>query len=150
MRLAMKDSMTRRVSKKALDTLLNVATPAELAEYIAGAGKTDLGRVWDGWFAPMLEAMDQATRDKVLAKIKDEYGNELGKSKAEGVTNELDTLTFGGENDDEKKEDDREKEKPGVDISGHKVGDEMRRWRGQDHDRIATMQQANSDYWKRK
>jgi hypothetical protein len=64
------DSMTRGGSRKTLDTLLDVPTDAEMAKYFAARAKADLGRVWDGVFKPMLEAMDQATRNEVLTNVK--------------------------------------------------------------------------------
>ena len=42
LKVRMFDSMTRRASSTALDTVLNVATKAELAEYFGGRAKLDL------------------------------------------------------------------------------------------------------------
>src|ERR1700686_567417 len=55
--------------KTTIDTVLNAATEAELAEYFAGRAKMDSGRVWDGIFRPMLDSMDPATRDEVLKNL---------------------------------------------------------------------------------
>jgi hypothetical protein len=162
MRLQMMDSLTRRVSSKALDTILSVATDEELAKYMAGRAQMNPGKIWDGYFKPMLNALDKATRDKILKQF-DDYGNELGKSKAESET-EAKGLAFGGENQDDEEgqpqnqleeqvEDDEERrqmEGNGSTSPRSKVGDEMRRWRGQDHDRIVDMQRQNQEFWKRK
>src|ERR1700733_7086794 len=99
MRLQMKDSLTRQVSAKMMDTVLSVATDEELAKYMAGRAKMNPGKIWDGYFKPMLTAMDKATRDKILKQF-DDYGNELGKSKAEGETEAI-GLQFVGEKQDE-------------------------------------------------
>lgn len=65
------DSMTRRASRSTVDTILAAATEAELAEYFSGRAKLDPGRVWDGYFKPMLDAMDPRTRDEVLSNLSD-------------------------------------------------------------------------------
>lgn len=135
------DSLTRHASNQTLDTILTAATDEELAAYMTARAKMNPGRVWDGYFKPMLEAIDKATRDEVLSNMA-EYGNELGNSKAESET-ETTGLTFGGENEDEKEDEEKR------DITGHKVGDAMRKWRGQDHDRISNMQKANEAFWKK-
>jgi hypothetical protein len=135
------DSMTRSASRQTLDTILTAATDEELAAYMTARAKMNPGLVWDGYFKPMLEAIDKVTRDEVLSNMA-EYGNELGNSKAESET-ETTGLTFGGENDDEKEDEEKR------DITGHKVGDAMRAWRGQDHERIAAVQKANEAFWKK-
>jgi hypothetical protein len=61
--------MTRRLSRGTLDTVLNVASEAELAEYFAGRAKWDPGRVWDGFFKPMLDALDESEREEVLTNV---------------------------------------------------------------------------------
>ena len=63
------DSMTRRLSRGTIDTVLSVATEAELAEYFGGRAKLDPGRVWSGIFRPVLDALDRKTRDEVLGNI---------------------------------------------------------------------------------
>ena len=131
------DSLTRRASNQTLDTILTAATDEELAAYMTTRAKMNPGQVWDGYFKPMLEAMDKATRDEVLSNMTN-YGNELATSKSIGET-EASGLIFGGENDEAGK----------TDITGHKVGDAMRKWRGQDHDRIADVQKANETFWKK-
>jgi len=67
---------SRRLSRRTLDTLLSAVTEAEMAEYLAGQAKMDPGRVWDGYFKPMLDAMDSSTRDKLLRKLSD-YGSSM-------------------------------------------------------------------------
>jgi hypothetical protein len=87
---------------RTLDTILTTATDAELAAYMTARAKLNPGKVWDGYFKPMLEAMDMRTRDEVLSNLTD-YGNELSKSKSIGET-QAGGLQFGGENHDEKED----------------------------------------------
>lgn len=124
------------------DTLLRTATDEELATYFAGRAKMNPGKIWDGIWKPALQAMDKATRDKILKSL-DDYGNELGKSKAEGET-EVKGLTFGGENEDEEQPQNKlEREVESKDSP-------MRQWRNQDFRRIDDIQKANESFWKRK
>jgi hypothetical protein len=141
------DSLTRRASQQTLDTVLTAATDEELAAYMAGRAKMNPGKVWDGYFKPMLEAMDKVIRDEVMSNMAN-YGNQLATSEAVGET-EASGLTFGGENSDEKE--DEEKNPDGSTGKGksHPTGDAMRQWRGRDHDRIANMQKANESFWKK-
>jgi hypothetical protein len=131
------DSLTRYASNQTLDTILTAATDEELAAYMTARAKLNPGKVWDGYLKPMLEAMDKATRDEVLSNMAEyELSSEPGEMEA-GPSGSLATTS------DEKE--DKEKK----DITGHKVGDAMRKWRGQDHDRIANMQKANEAFWKK-
>jgi hypothetical protein len=144
------DSMTRRASNQTLDTILTVATDAELAAYMTARAKMNPGLVWDGIFRPMLESMDKAARDEVMGEITS-YGNEMATSKSIGET-AASGLIFGGQNDENEVEGQKivEGNEAGkTDITGHKVGDAMRKWRGHDHDRIADVQKANEAFWKR-
>jgi hypothetical protein len=131
------DSLTRHASRQTLDTILTAATDEELAKYMAGRAKMNPGKVWDGYFKPMLEAMDKVARDEVLSNLSDYESDTETKG-----------LTFGGENDDEKEE---EKNPDGSIGKGkpHSTGDAMRKWRGQDHNRIAAMQEANAKFWEK-
>jgi hypothetical protein len=141
------DSLTRRASNQTLDTILTAATDAELAAYMTARAKMNPGMVWDGYFKPMLAALDKATRDEVMGEMTN-YGNELAQSKSIGET-EASGLIFGGENDDEEEvEAQRLIESNGA-TGPTRTGDAMRKWRGQDHDRIADMQKANEKYWKK-
>ena len=134
------DSMVRSASRKTLDTLLDVVTDAELAAYMAGRAKMNPGKIWDGYFKPMLEAMDKATRDEVLSNMANyqpstEAGEmELGPSGSLASTGDV-------------KED--EEEKPENKREPSRTGDAMRKWRGRDHERIAAMQRANEEHWKK-
>jgi len=125
---------------KTRDIVLTAATDAELAQYMAGRAKLNPGKVWDGVFKAALNAMDKKTRDEVLSNLEDyEASSESGEME-EGPSESL--ASTGDE-----KEDEEEKRK---DIgNGARVGDAMRKWRGQDHDRIAAMQKANADFWKK-
>jgi hypothetical protein len=141
------DSLTRQASRQTLDTILTAATDEELAAYMTARAKMNPGKVWDGYFKPMLEAMDKATRDEVMSNMAN-YGNQLATSEAVGET-EASGLTFGGENSNGKE--DEEKNPDGSTGKGksHPTGDAMRQWRGQDRDRIANMQKANESFWKK-
>jgi hypothetical protein len=134
--------MMHTASRKTIDTILNNVTDAELAAYMAGRAKMNPGKVWDGYLKPLLQAMDKATRDEVMGEMTN-YGNELAQSKAVGET-AASGLIFGGENDDEKEDEEKK------DITGHKVGDgTMRGWRDQTSSAIDAMQKANDKLWKR-
>ncbi|HEY2781983.1 MAG TPA: hypothetical protein VGI90_14465 [Steroidobacteraceae bacterium] len=126
-----------------MDTILNNVTDAELAAYFVSRAKMNPGMVWDGYMKPMLQAMDRKTRDEVLAACGN-YGGEMETSKSIG-NNEPLGLQFGGQNDEGEEVEGQaivEGEKP-------KVGDAMRKWRGQDHSNIADMQKANEQFWKK-
>lgn len=140
------------------DAVLAPATPDELVSYMASRAKLDPGKIWDGYFKPLLEAMDKATRDKVLANLDDDYGNELGTSKAEEET-EAKGLTFGGENQDEKEDEETNpdgsigKGKPnstedniGCNSKGGRV---LRGWRDKDSSAIDAINKANEAFWKK-
>ncbi len=65
-RVRMMDSMARHLSR---DTVLNVATEAELAKYFAGRAKVDFGKVWLGFFEPMLDQMEPVTREELREQV---------------------------------------------------------------------------------
>jgi hypothetical protein len=70
-RYATTDSLTR-VSHKGRDGLLTPPTPAEFAANIASVIKMtgfDPGKLFDGYFRPLLEAMDKRTRDEFLESV---------------------------------------------------------------------------------
>jgi len=83
------DSMTRPSSRttsarSTLDTLLSTATAEELGKYFAGRAKLNAGKVWDGYFKPMLDALDRATRDEVLSSLED-YKAQSGEFRVDGL-----------------------------------------------------------------
>jgi hypothetical protein len=133
------DSLTHHASNKTLDTILTAATDEELAAYMTARAKLNPGKVWDGYFKPMLEAMDKATRDEVLSNMAEFQPSIEAGSMEEGPSGSL--ASTGDEKEDEEKRKDM--------GSTSKVGDAMRAWRGQDHDRIAAVQKANESFWKK-
>jgi hypothetical protein len=135
------DSMTRSASRQTLDTVLTAATDEELAAYMAGRAKLNPGKVWDGYFKSALDAMDKATRDEVLSNLANYEPSVESGEMEEGPAGSLSST---GDDEEEEK-----KRKDTGNGATSKVGDAMRKWRGQDHDRIAAMQKANSDFWKK-
>jgi hypothetical protein len=127
---------------KTKDIVLTAATDAELATYMAGRAKLNPGRVWDGVFKAALNAMDRKTRDEVLANLEDYEASIESGEMEEGPSGSL--ASTGDE-----KEDEEEKRKDAGNGATSRVGDAMRKWRGQDHDRIAAMNKANADFWKK-
>jgi hypothetical protein len=150
MRIQSFDSLTHRVSRQTLDTLLSAATDEELAAYMAGRAKMNPGRVWDGFFKAALNAMDKATRDKILSSL-DEYGNELATSEGEEETEEK-GLTFGDNKEDEEE---GRKGPSGESFTkdniacNSKGGRTLRAWRDNSSDVVADMNKANAAFWKR-
>jgi hypothetical protein len=137
------DSLTRHASNQTLDTILTAATDEELAKYMAGRAKMNPGMVWDGYLKPMLEAMDKATRDEVLSNMAEYQPSIEAGSMEEGPNESL--ASTGDEKEDEEKNPNGSigKGKP------HSTGDAMRKWRGQDHERIEAMTKANELFWKK-
>jgi hypothetical protein len=115
------DSMTRHLSRGTIDTVLSVATEAELDEYFGGRAKLDPGKVWDGIFKPVLDALDRATRDEVLGNI-ERYGNELASSEAS--PGPAGSLAFHGSVEQHGGE---ELHEPGP-MTAAKMGDQYRRF----------------------
>jgi hypothetical protein len=70
-RLRVNDSLTRgaRPIGRTTDTLLLPATPAELQAAAANVAPTDLGKVWDGTFKPILDGLSKANRDALMEQL---------------------------------------------------------------------------------
>jgi hypothetical protein len=148
--------MTRRLSRGTIDTVLSVATEAELAEYFGGRAKLDPGRVWSGIFRPVLDALDRKTRDEVLGNI-ERYGNELASSEAS--PGPAGSLAFHGSVEQHG----GEEHEPGP-MTAAKMGDQYRRFwadrlgqpaptrdsfpRGK-RVTVADIQKLNDDFWAR-
>jgi hypothetical protein len=56
-------------SVRTRDTVLSPVTSQELVSYFNGRAKLDPGKVWDGVFKPVLEAMDEESREELLGEI---------------------------------------------------------------------------------
>ena len=80
------DSMTRRLSRRVMDTLLSAVTPEEMDEYWRNRARVDPGMIWDGHLKPMIDAMDPSSRDELLGKLSD-YGSAMGSSTLRPSTN---------------------------------------------------------------
>jgi hypothetical protein len=60
----------RMAVKPTTDVLLTPPTPKELAAWAASMAKqANLGAIWDGGLAPILDGLDPASRKAVLARI---------------------------------------------------------------------------------
>jgi hypothetical protein len=138
------------------DEILNAATEAELAENQRRVIKMtglDLGKLWVGDLTLKLGLIqDRAKLKDAMKAIKDEltdFGNELGTSKAIGET-ETGELTFGGENEDEKEDEEKRKDigNGATTKDWFKGGRQLRRWRDQTGSAIDAMQKANREFWK--
>ena len=145
------DSMTHAASRKTVDTILSNVTDAELAAYMASRAKMNPGKLWDGYFKPLLQAMDKKARDEVMGEMTN-YGNELAQSKAISET-AASGLIFGGQNDDGEEVEAQQiiEGNPTQDNIGcnSRGGGQLRKWRDQNSNAVAAMQKANAEFWKR-
>jgi hypothetical protein len=71
------DSMTRPLSRRMVDTLLSCVTPEEMNKYWEDRSRVDPGKIWDGHFRPMLDAMDPEDREQLIQEVTN-YGSSMG------------------------------------------------------------------------
>jgi hypothetical protein len=132
---------------RARDAILSPPTQSEYAENarrVATMTGLDLGRVWAGDLKPKLDAIrDRKQLGDALSALVSElanYGTERGRQEGSEIDG-TGALTFQGDELRGGREED---------ITGHKTGDAMRRWRNEDHARIEATQKANVKFYGRK